>query len=85
MKALFLTLMVIVLPIVLKNTITWLIETTYTTVSSAVSGYSLEAQIIQLTGVGAYLAQHLQLPLALSIVLTALSIRLVLNFVPLVG
>ena len=85
MKALLISLMVLVLPIILKNAITWMIEIFHNTMASAVQGYSLEAQIIELSGIGAYLAQQMQLPLCLSIILTALSIRLVLNFIPLVG
>lgn len=85
MKALMIALMVTVLPLILKNTFTWLIETTHNAMAQAVSGYQLESQIIQLSGVGAYLAQQLQLPTCLSIIVTALAIRLVLNFIPFVG
>ncbi len=85
MKALMIALIITVLPIILKNTFTWLIETTHNAMAQAVSGYQLSAQIIQISGVGAYLAQQFQLPTCLSIIVTALAIRLVLNFIPLVG
>ena len=85
MKALMIALVVTVLPVIIKNSMTWLIETTHNAMAQAVSGYSLEAQIIQLSGVLAYLASVFQLPSCMSIIVTALAIRLILNFVPFVG
>lgn len=82
MKALLVTLFVTVLPLVLQSVITWLAEIIYVTVISAISDYSFTAQVINFGGVAGYLATQLQLPLCISIVLSALSVRMILNFIP---
>jgi hypothetical protein len=84
-KALIITLMVTVLPIVLKNVIVWMFSTIMNIASSYLpQDAELESFTITLTGPGAYLAQQLQLPLCISILLTAYAVRIVLNMIPMV-
>jgi len=84
-KILAITLLTVTLPIVIKNLITWLFEQLFSIVSSSVDMDGLSATVVHLTGYTAYLASHLMLPDCISIIMTAVGIRLVLNFIPMVG
>lgn len=83
-KAIMTVLMVSVLPIVLKNTFNWIIEKIYSVVNTHVTTGSLDPIILQFTGVGAYLATHLQFQLCFSILITAVIVRFTLNMIPFV-
>lgn len=82
MKALMILLLVTVLPLVLKNLLNWFITSIYAVVSSHVEAGDIDSITLQFTGMGAYLASHLQFPLCFSILLSALAVRFVLNMVP---
>lgn len=84
LKALLLGLTIVILPIVLKNVFIWIMQFINEIVLSAVAGQSIEAQVITLSGVGAYLADCLMVPQSLAVVLSATIIRLTLNFIPFV-
>lgn len=84
-KGLAIALVTITLPIVLKNVITWLFEVLHSVAGSALSGNSMSSVMLEFSGFAGYLASHLLLPDCLAVILTAVSIRLILNFIPLVG
>ena len=83
-KAFAFTLLTVTFPIVIKNLLTWLFELLTSYVTTIDLG-DLSATVVNLTGLGAYLAQHLQLVDSLSIILTAIAIRFTLNFIPFIG
>lgn len=85
MKALLITLITVTVPIVAKNLIVWLYDTTMTAVFDNVDMTGIVAQTYEFTGFAGYIALEMQLPAAVSILLTAAGIRLVLNFIPFVG
>lgn len=71
----FLTsLFVLVLPVVLNNLIVSIISAFYTRATAAVSG-GASSHVIQLSGLAGYIGDHMQLPLVVSILLGALSVR----------
>lgn len=84
-KVFIITLLTITLPIVLKNLITWLFETTLSIAASNISTNGLTHAVFEFTGFSGYLAYHLMIPESIAVILTGLSIRLVLNFIPFVG
>jgi len=83
-KALLVGLFMIVLPWVLKETFVWLMTKVMELVTSNLDGYSTQFQeiAISLTGVGAYLGDCFQLPLVFSLILSAIFLRMTLNFIP---
>ncbi|MCI5157324.1 MAG: hypothetical protein D3906_02600 [Candidatus Electrothrix sp. AUS1_2] len=83
-KALLYTSLVVVLPAVVKNLFSWL----FGLLTSQVNGFdwgSVTSIVVQLNGVGAYLAVHLRFLDCFSVLVTALVIRLTLNFIPFIG
>jgi len=76
-KILLTTLFVVVLPIVLNNLIVSLMTVLYDKALELVG--TQDSAVIQLTGLGAYLADELSLPLALSVILGAVSLSFTLN------
>ncbi len=84
-KLFAITLITVTLPIVLKNVITWLFEQLSSIASTNTDFSALHETTVHLTGYAAYLASHLLLPDCISIILTAVAIRVVLNFIPFIG
>ena len=84
LKVLSVTLLTVTLPIVLKNILTWLVQQVELIVRSY-SGGSVDSFSVQLTGLAGYLGDQMMLGTCVSIILTAIAIRLFLNFVPFVG
>ena len=74
LKAFLTTLLVFALPIVLNNFIIGILTAVINKASSVASG-GVQSHIMQLTGVSAYFADLLQVPLFLSILLGAVSVR----------
>lgn len=84
LKAVLVALFVTFLPTILKNLIVWFMTTINTFVQAQVADYSISSQVLELTGLTAWFAQQLQIPMAIGLLLTAASLRMVLNFVPFV-
>lgn len=84
-KVLIITLLTVTLPIVLKNVITWLFDTLMSVAIAQVSTDGLSNAAFEFTGFSGYLAYHLMIPESIAVILTGLTIRLVLNFIPFVG
>lgn len=84
-KVLYVSLITITLPIVLKNLINWMMEQLITISNTNLDTTGLESSTIILTGLAGYLASHLLLPDCIAILITGIAIRLILNFIPLVG
>lgn len=83
-KLLLFTLITVIFPVVVKNLLTWLFNTLTSFVDTIDLG-DIESSVLQLTGLAAYLAQHLNLVDAVTIILTALVIRFTLNLIPFIG
>jgi len=84
-KLLFFTLITVTVPIVAKNLITWLFKTLSQVASTHIHADGIQATVLHLSGVAGYLASHLMLSDCLSIIITAITIRFALNFIPFVG
>lgn len=78
------TLLTVTLPIVIKNILVWLIQQIELIIQSY-SGGSVNSFSVQLSGLAGYLGDQMMLSTCVSIILTAIAIRLFLNFVPFVG
>lgn len=81
-KALIITLFVVVLPIILQNVVVWIFTEIFTFIQGQIPSGTLEDFTISLSGVGAYLAGCFQLPLCISILISAIALRITLNFIP---
>lgn len=77
MKILLTTLFVVVLPIILNNLIVEIMTLIYEKAMTVLG--DTQSALIQLTGLAAYLADLLQLPLFVSILLGAVSVSFTLN------
>ncbi|MGV1098707.1 hypothetical protein ACUUL3_04770 [Thiovibrio sp. JS02] len=85
MRALIITLVTVTLPIILKNVITWMFQTLIsTTLANLPDGSGLQSFVLQFHGVGGFFATHLRICEAVSFIITALTIRLTLNLIPMV-
>ena len=83
-KGLLYTSLIVLLPAVLKNLLSWLFGLLTAQVDKVDWG-QMSSVAVELTGVGAWLAVHLRFLDCLSVLITALVIRLTLNFIPFVG
>lgn len=84
-KALVYTLLVVTFPIVIKNLLCWLVDTLNQIVQSSIDPGSVTSFTHQLTGLAGWLGEQLLLPTCVSVLLSAIAIRFVLNFIPFVG
>lgn len=85
LKSLIFLVLTTILPVVLKNIINWLFETMSSIVSSSISSYDLSPYILKFQGLAGYLSSHLMISDGIAILMTALVIRFVLNFIPFIG
>lgn len=83
-KALIYTFITVTLPAVIKNIFVWLFSVLTAQVDSVDWGV-MSSVVIQFSGLASWLAVHLRFVDCLSVLITALIIRLVLNFIPFVG
>ncbi len=79
-RALLLTLVTVILPIVLYNVFSTIVTETMEYAVANMQGGSITGAAIQITGIGAWMAQKLLIPQCLSIFLSALSVKWVLSF-----
>jgi hypothetical protein len=86
-KALLITLFMTVLPFILKGVFEWIMVQVMELVETNLAGYDTTFQsiAINLTGVGAYLGNCLQLDICFSLLISAILLRITLNFVPFVN
>ena len=83
-KTLLYTTITVTLPAVIKNFLAWLFILLTSQVDSLdLSG--LSPAVIELSGLASWFAIHLRFLDCLAVLLTAMVVRLVLNFIPLVG
>ena len=80
-KTLLATLFVVVLPIVLNNFLYSLLEIAFSYASS-LNSQNLPQITLQITGLAGWFFSNLYLPDALSVVLSAISLRVFLNHIP---
>ncbi len=78
-KALLLTITTLILPVILFNVFVKIQETIMNYALSQVSGSGVTSSTIQIAGVGAWVGQEIQLPLCMSMIMTAVATRFVLN------
>lgn len=83
-KVLLYTSLTVILPAVLKNLLAWLFGILTAQIDQADWG-SFSSSVIEFSGVAAWFAVHLRFIDCLSVLVTALVIRLTLNFIPFVG
>lgn len=85
-KALLTTLFMTVLPWVLKNFFDWVMDQVMSIVESNLTGYdsTFDSILINLTGVGAYLGNCFQLDTCFALLMSAILLRMTLNFIPFV-
>lgn len=81
-KALLLTLFILVLPVVLKNFFIWILEFINEIIMSKISDTDLQASMIQLTGLAGYMGNLMKLPQCFNVILSAVAVRITLNFIP---
>ena len=83
-KTLLYTTITVTLPAVIKNFLAWLFILLTSQVDSMdLSG--LSPAVIELSGLASWFAIHLRFMDCMAVLLTAMVIRLILNFIPLVG
>ena len=78
-KALLFFLFMVVLPIALFKAFSFITQWVLSYTSQAISATGTSSFVIQLTGIAAYLGDHLQLPLCFSILLSAMATRFALR------
>lgn len=83
-KAMIYTFITVTLPAVLKNLLAWLFGVLTAQIDKADWG-SMSSAVVEISGVAAWFAVHLRFLDCLAVLITALVIRLILNFIPLVG
>ena len=83
-KTLIYTFITVTFPAVLKNLLAWLFGLLTAQVDQVDWG-TMSSTVVELSGLAAWFAVHLRFVDCLAVLLTALVIRLTLNFIPLVG
>ena len=72
----------VLLPFALKAVITWFFDGVYALMNTYMSGSTVGESIITLTGVGAYMGSHMNLPLAFGIIISAVCLRFSIKLIP---
>ena len=83
-KVLLYSSLTVIFPAVLKNLLSWIFKIMTAQVDQFDWG-QMSSVVVELSGVGAWLAIHLRLIDCFSVLITALVIRLTLNFIPFFG
>lgn len=83
-KTLLYTFLTVTFPAVLKNLLAWLFGLLTAQVDQADWG-AMSSTVIEISGLAAWFAVHLRFIDCFSVLITALVIRLTLNFIPFVG
>jgi hypothetical protein len=81
-RGLIMFLMFVALPVVLYNVLTGLIFDFMDYAMSYLSGSGLSTFTVQISGMGAYIASKIQLPQAVSVYMSFVSIRFFMRFIP---
>lgn len=81
-KAVLITLITVTLPIILHNFVVWFFDQIYQFVSSSLPSGGLSSTVLQFSGLAGYLAVHLRFPEMFAVIVTGISIRAILNFIP---
>jgi hypothetical protein len=83
-KALLTTLLTVSLPVVVKNLLSSLFDT-FSSLATSISSDGIDTALVSVTGLTGYFLDQFMVADCLSILLTAVIIRITLNFIPLVG
>lgn len=84
-KALIYTFLTVTFPIVIKNMLCWLMDCLNSVIQATLPDGDIESFTASLTGLAGWLGEQLLLPTCISILLSAIAIRFVLNFIPFIG
>lgn len=84
-KAIAVTLVVVILPIILNNFMWDIVDMILTLVSDKLETVSMGPQIISVTGLGAYFLDTMKIPQSLSVIISAVGVRAALNAIPFVN
>jgi len=82
-KAVLVTLMMIVLPILLKKFFTWIVAGTLTLVGGSALG-SVSSTTLALTGLAGWFGSNIGLPACFAVILSAVATRFTLKLIPFV-
>jgi hypothetical protein len=82
-KAVIVTLMMVVLPILLKNFFTWIVSGVLAVIAGSPLG-TASPTIVSLTGLAGYLGSSLGIPAAVAVILSAVATRFTLKLIPFV-
>lgn len=82
LKALLVLLIMIVLPIIVKNLMYWLMTGVLLLVTSYTG--SASSTIVSLTGIAGYLASGMGIPAAFAVIVSAVATRFTLRLIPFV-
>lgn len=83
LKALLITLSIVVLPAVLNNLFLDIGESAFSVISSNVHDGSLSPAVLQLTGMAAWIAEKMNLRECFSIILSGVAFKWSISFTPL--
>ncbi len=83
-KTLLYTFITVTFPAVIKNLLAWLFSVLTAQVDT-LDFSGLSPAVVELTGLASWFAVHLRFMDCMAVLLTAMVIRLVLNFIPMVG
>lgn len=81
-KAVLVTLMMVILPIIFKNLLAWFVTGLLSLVTTYTGGAT--STIVSLGGVAAYLANGMGLPAAFAVILAAVATKFTLKLIPFV-
>jgi len=78
-QAILYTLFTLILPVVLYNVFTRIMQEMMELASDEVAAGGMEAVVLQLTGMGGWLAENLQMPAAMALIMSAVGLSFVLK------
>ena len=81
-RAFILFIVFIIMPILLYNIAVDLIFDLMSYAIESINGNSIEPVTISITGMGGWMADRMQIPECISIIMTAISVRFTMNFIP---
>jgi hypothetical protein len=84
LKIILTALFMVILPIVLNNVFYDIMESLLTAANEKVGDTGTTSAVLQLSGLAAFLASHLRLPEALSIIITGVTTKVTLRLIPFV-
>lgn len=82
LKAMLLVLAIVVLPLVVENFLVYLISGAYGVMDANVASSGLAPVILQITGMGGWIAEQLRLPESFAVIISGITVRFGINAIP---